>query len=539
MKPLSEIAEHLGLNATDWESWGPGRAKVTVDAATRSPRGGTPGRLILVSAMNPTRFGAGKTTTSIGLAQGLQRKGERAAVCLREPSLGPIFGRKGGAVGGGASRVHPAQAINLHFTGDLHAITSAHNLLAALVDSHLHFRSQPALAPARVTWPRVLDTCDRALRHVLVGLDAKNGPVRETGFHITAASEVMGVLCLATSLDDLRQRLSRVVVGTTRDGSPVTAEAIGAVGSMMAVLHEAIRPNLVQTTEGVPALIHGGPFANISFGCNSVLATKVGLNHADWVVTEAGFGFDLGGEKFFSIKCRSAGLDPAAVVLVATIRALRHHGGGTPDTVDPDAVVRGFANLARHVESVRTFGKPAIVSLNRFPTDHPTEIAALREQCAALGVPFADSDPFGTGGDGCTEVVEHLQDAVRGEVTPHEPLYELQAPVEEKVGRIATAIYGARDVAWTGQAREDLARVERQGLGHLPICMAKTDASLSDDPKRLGRPEDFEVTVRGLTPAVGAGYLVALLGDIVRMPGLAKNPHAFDIDLVGDEVVGI
>lgn len=538
MKPLSEIAERLGLSKTDWEAWGPGRAKVTLDAATRAPTQGS-GRLILVSAMNPTRFGAGKTTTSIGLAQGLAQRGERSVVCLREPSLGPIFGRKGGAVGGGASRVHPANAINMHFTGDLHAITSAHNLLAAMVDNHLHFRGSPAVPPGRVTWPRVLDMCDRALRQTVVGLGAKNGPVRESGFQITAASEVMGVLCLATSSEDLRARLSRMVVGTSVDGAPVTADDVGAVGSMMALLSDAIRPNLVQTTEGVPALIHGGPFANISFGCNSVMATKTGLAHADWVVTEAGFGFDLGGEKFFSIKCRSAGLDPSAVVIVATIRALRHHGGGPGDTPDAEAVQRGFANLARHIESVRAFGKPAVVALNRFPQDTDDEIAVLRSGCAELETPFTVADPFNSGGPGCVELADHVRSLAEQGATPHTPLYALDAPVREKVKRVATTIYGARDVAFTPAAQADLARIERRGLSGLPVCMAKTDASLSDDPKRLGRPTDFDITVRRIQPAVGAGYLVALLGDIVRMPGLAKRPNAFDIDVIDGAVTGV
>ena len=419
---MSEIAEKLGLGSDEWDGWGPDRAKVTLDAVSAPRQRDGKGRLVLVSAITPTPAGEGKTTTATGLAQGLAHIGENVVVALREPSLGPLFGAKGGATGGGVSQVHPIDAIDLHFTGDLHAVTAAHNLLGALLDAHLHFRSSPPIHTGRVLWRRVLDVCDRSLRNIVLGMGTGNGPVRETGFDITAASEVMAVLCLADGVDDLKERLGRIIVGFGPKGEPVTAADLGAVGAMSALLKDALRPNLAQTTEGVPALIHGGPFANIAHGCNSVMATKLGLARADWTVTEAGFAFDLGGEKFFDIKCRSAGLDPAAVVVVATIRALRHHGGGNATEVDAAAVARGLPNLEKHLESVAAFGVRPIVALNRFPTDAADEIAAVRDRCAALGIPFAEADPFSGGGPGCADlarlVTEHAAPGGGGASAP-------------------------------------------------------------------------------------------------------------------------
>ena len=538
LRPINEIAESLGLASDEWDAWGPGRAKVTAAAVDAPRTRAEPGRLVLVSAITPTPAGEGKTTTSIGLAQGLAQIGERAVVALREPSLGPIFGAKGGATGGGASRMHPSAEIDLHFTGDLHAVTSAHNALSALVDSHLHFRNTPTLHPGRVLWRRALDVCDRALRNVVTGMASGNGPVQETGFDITAASEVMAVLCLASGEADLRARLGRIIVGFDPSGAPVTATDLGAVGPMAALLRDALRPNLVQTTEGVPALVHGGPFANIAHGCSSVMGTRLGLGRADWTITEAGFAFDLGGEKFFDIKCRTAGLDPALVVLVATIRALRHHGGVPVDTADPAAVERGLANLDKHIENVQAFGKTPVVALNRFTTDHPDEIAVVRARCEALGVPFSEADPFGTGGPGCTDLAELVVEHGRNPA-PLALLYQGEQPVIEKITAVAKTMYGASGVQLAGRARTDLARVKRLGLSGLPVCIAKTQSSLSDDSRLRGRPQDFDVTVREVRISAGAGFLVVMMGDIVRMPGLPKRPSALDIDLVDGEIVGL
>lgn len=537
-RPLAEVAAELNLRPDEWEGWGPGRAKITTDALKRRTRD-KDGRLVLVSAITPTPAGEGKTTTAIGLAQGLKAIGEEVVVALREPSLGPIFGAKGGATGGGRSRVHPSDAIDLHFTGDLHAVTSAHNLLSALVDAHLRFRKEPELHPNRIVWPRVLDMCDRALRHIVTGMDVGNGLVREASFDITAASEVMAVLCLSDGLEDLKARLGRIIVGFGPQGDPVTADDLGAVGPMSALLRDATRPNLVQTTDGVPALIHGGPFANIAHGCSSVLATRLGLSRADWTVTEAGFAFDLGGEKFFDIKCRSAELDTAVVVLVATVRALRHHGGADATVPSVEAVERGLENLEKHIDNVLFFGEIPIVALNRFPDDAPEEIAAIRARCEGLKVPFAEADPFGSGGAGCTELARLVKEHAEPVSDPFRPLYGLEQPIVEKIEAVATSMYGASGVRLSARARKDLKAAERAGLGQLPVCLAKTQSSLSDNPRLLGRPRDFEVTVQGIRLAAGAGFLVVLLGDIVRMPGLPRRPAALDIDLIDGEICGL
>jgi formate--tetrahydrofolate ligase len=541
-RPIAEIAQALELDRTRWRPYGDEMAKLD-PALLREPRS-RPGssKLILVSAITPTPAGEGKTTSSIGLAQGLGRLGQSACLALRQPSLGPIFGMKGGATGGGRSQLVPADRINLHFTGDFHAVTSAHNLLSALLDNHLYFGNDLGIDPRRVLWRRVMDMNDRALRNTIVGLGGhRQGVPRETGFDITAASEVMAILCLAEDEDDLRARLERLLIGFDYGGKPVTAAALQASGAMLALMRDALWPNLVQTLEGTPALVHGGPFANIAHGCSSVIATRMALHLADYAITEAGFGFDLGAEKFFDIKCRGAGLDTAAVVLVATIRALRHHGGGDAagSAADPAAVEAGLANLHKHVENIRLFGETPIVALNRFTGDADEEIAVVRDRCAQLGAPFAVSDHFARGGEGAEAlaraVVEHAETSVR----PFKPLYRLDEPVSAKVQAVASQMYGARSVAYTAQARRDLRDIERLGYADLPVCIAKTPASLSDDPKLRGRPDDFEITVRSVQINAGAGFLVVLTGDILRMPGLPRTPLAQQIDLRNGEVVGL
>ena len=538
VRSLDELARELELDPARLIPYGHDKAKVIYrpDVPLR-------GRLVLVSAITPTESGEGKTTTSIGLAQGLARLGRRACLALREPSLGPTFGVKGGATGGGLAQLVPAHDINLHFTGDFHAISSAHNLLAAMLDNHIHHDNRLGVDPRRVLWRRVVDMNDRALRDVVIGLGGVlQGVPRQTGFDITPASEVMAALCLAEGADDLRARLARLVVGFTFDKAPVTAQDLEAAGAMMVLLKDALHPNLVQTGEGVPAFLHGGPFANIAHGCNSVIATKTALQQADWVVTEAGFGFDLGAEKFYDIKCVSAGLDTAAVVLVATARALKRHGGVAKDQLarpDAAAVERGLPNLVKHVESIRDFGEPPVVALNRFAHDGADEIAVVRAACARLGVPFAVYDGFASGGPGAVELAEAVLEQAERRPMPFKPLYDWSEPVRDKLAKIAGHMYGARDVAYTHAADQDLAQIARLGYERLPLCVAKTQMSLSDDPHRVGRPEDFAVTVRGVLLAAGAGYLVPLLGDILRMPGLPSRPAATHVDLVDGKVVGL
>lgn len=537
-RPLSEVAAGLGIPPERLVPYGRDKAKV-LPAGRPGPRG----RLVLVSAITPTGAGEGKTTTSIGLAQGLARLGARACVALREPSLGPTFGMKGGATGGGRARLVPSDDINLHFTGDFHAVTSAHNLLAALLDNHVHHGNRLEIDPRRVFWRRVLDVNDRALRQVVIGLGGVlQGVPRETGFDITPASEVMATLCLAEDAEDLRARLSRVVVGLSFGKEPVTAADLKATGSMLALLRDALHPNLVQTGEGVPAFVHGGPFANIAHGCSSVIATKTALSLADWVVTEAGFGFDLGAEKFFDIKCASAGLDTAAVVLVATVRALKRHGGvpkAALEIPDPAAVERGLPNLAKHLESIRDFGEVPVIALNRFATDSAAEIDVVRGAAAAWGAPFAVCDAYRTGGEGAVELAEAVLAHAEKKSSPFRPLYSRTDPPKEKMARIARHMYGADSVEWTREAERDLDEVARLGWADLPLCVAKTQMSLSDDPSVVGRPEGFDVTVRGVLLAAGAGYLVPLLGEILRMPGLPASPQAERVDLVDGRIVGI
>jgi formate--tetrahydrofolate ligase len=540
VRPITEVAASIGIRPEHLICYGADKAKV--DLAARDS-GRPPGRLLLVSAITPTDAGEGKTTTSIGLAQGLARLGQRTALALREPSLGPTFGAKGGATGGGRSRLVPEEDINLHFTGDFHAISAAHNLLAAMLDNHIHHGNVLDIDPRRVLWRRVIDMNDRALRHIVIGLGGVlEGVPRETGFDITPASEVMAALCLAEDSDDLRRRLSRLIVGLTFAKEPVTAGDLKAVGAMMALLRDALKPNLVQTGEGVPAFVHGGPFANIAHGCNSVVATKMALACVDWVVTEAGFGFDLGAEKFFDIKCVSAGLDTAAVVLVATVRALKLHGGADRNALaipDPSAVERGLANLQKHIENIHVFGECPVVALNRFASDTDDEIRVVADACKQLKAPFAVSDHYAHGGDGALDLARIVMQ--RGEVCTRVfyPLYDWTEPVKTKMDKIARAMYGASEVNWTREAERDLALAAKLGLDKLPLCVAKTQKSLSDDPRKIGRPEDFEITVRNVILAAGAGYLVPLLGEILRMPGLPTSPQAERVDLVDGRILGV
>lgn len=540
-RPITEVAAALDIAPEYLVPYGNDKAKIRLEAREASAR--PPGKLVLVSAITPTSAGEGKTTTSIGLAQGMAKLGHNVSLALREPSLGPTFGMKGGATGGGKSVLVPTADINLHFTGDFHAITSANNLLAAMVDNSIYHKNQLRIDARRVLWRRVIDLNDRALRNVVVGLGGKlQGVPRETGFDITAASEVMAVLCLAEDADDLRERLGRLLVAFTFKDEPVTAKDVGAVGAMVVLLKDALMPNLVQTGEGVPALVHGGPFANIAHGCNSVIATKMALAHSDWVITEAGFGFDLGAEKFFDIKCTSAGLDTAAVVLVATVRALKRHGGvlkADLDRSDPAAVERGLGNLRKHIENIRAFGEKPVVALNKFHSDTEDEIGIVRQACEEMGAPFAVSDIFARGGEGGTELAETLVAHAEQQDSPFKPLYDWSEPIRAKIDRVARTMYGASDVTYSKLAERELKRIEKFGYSGLPVCMAKTPTSLTDDPKLAGRPQDFEITVRNFIVSAGAGFVVPLLGDIMRMPGLPVTPQATRMDLVQGEVEGL
>jgi formate--tetrahydrofolate ligase len=542
VRPISEVARDLGIRSEHLVPYGSDKAKVRLEA--RAASGRTPGKLILVTAITPTPAGEGKTTVSVGLAQGLAAIGERACLALREPSLGPTFGLKGGATGGGKSVVVPTDDINLHFTGDFHAISATHNLLAALLDNHLHQGNPLGIDARRVFWKRVIDLNDRALRNVVIGLGgATEGVPRETNFDITPASEIMATLCLADDLDDLRRRFGRLIVALDRDGKPVTAADLKAVGAMMVLMKDAIQPNLVQSLEGVPAFVHGGPFANIAHGCNSVIATKMALAHADWVVTEAGFGSDLGAEKFLDIMCRYAGLDPAAMVLVTTVRALKRHGGvnekekwGLPD---PAAVERGLPNLAKHIEIAGLFGLVPVVAINRFHTDSDEEIAVIERACAGMGARCAVAEVFARGGEGGRDLAHAVVDQASKKSGPFKPLYEWSQPIPEKIEAIARKVYGARSISLSKAAKRDLAQIEKLGYAGLPVCMAKTQSSLSDDPSAIGRPKDFDITVRSIVLAAGAGFVVPLLGEIIRMPGLPAVPQAEKMDLVDGKVVGL
>ncbi|MFO8073911.1 MAG: formate--tetrahydrofolate ligase [Polyangia bacterium] len=536
-KSIGRLAADLELDPDDLIPFGYWRAKVHHRAA-REPRR-PEGQLVLVSAITPTPAGEGKTTVSIGLAQGLARLGESVALALREPSMGPLFGMKGGATGGGRSQLIPMEDINLMFNGDFPAVQAAHNLLAAALDNAVHRRQIPDLDPRRIIFPRVMDVNDRSLRRMVIGLggDAMGVP-RETHFDITAASEVMAILALSRDYDDLRRRLSRILVGLTYDGEPITAESLRVAGAMTTVLREAIHPNLVQTLEGVPAFVHCGPFANIAHGSNSVLATRMALHHADYCVTEAGFGFDLGAEKFFDITCRAGGFAPELTVLVVTCRALKMHGGvkkrklGEPD---PEAVARGLPNMEKHIENIRMFNVPVVVAVNRFAADTPEEIDAVLARCRELGVRAAVADIHQRGGEGGTELASAvLEEICEGCQEPLRPLYELEWDTHRKIEAIAHGIYGAEHVDYTAEGRRDLRTLRKLGYDDLAVCVAKTPKSLSDNPRLLGRPENFIVTVRGIEIAAGAGFVVPLTGEILRMPGLPRRPAFVDIDIDGD-----
>jgi formate--tetrahydrofolate ligase len=540
VQPIDEIAAGMMIDPRDLIPCGHGITKVKLDALARPrPRPGA-SRLVLVSATTPTRAGEGKTTTSIGLGQALSRLGESACIALREPSLGPCLGIKGGATGGGYSQVLPPGRINLHFTGDFHAITTANNLISASIDNHIYWGNELQLDQRMIAWRRVMDMNDRSLRHIVLGLGGRyQGIPREGGFDITAASEIMAILCLANDMEDLRARLDRILVGMTYSGEAVYLKSLGITDALLALLRDAVHPNLVQTLEGTPAFIHGGPFANIAHGCNSVFATRMAMHFADWAITEAGFGFDLGAEKFFDIKCRSADLNPDAVVLVTTIRALKMHGD-KPETEleqpDPEAVDRGLENLEKHIESVALFGKRPVVALNRFGSDSDREVRLVRERAAARGVRYAESRHFAEGGAGAADLAREVMAAAR-ESSPYRPLYDLDIPVVDKVRTVCQAMYGADDVAYTKEAETDLKRVEELGLNDLPVCIAKAPSSLSDDPALRGRPRDFQVTVRNIQVNSGAGFLVILTGEIMRMPGLPKRPLAMDVKFRPDGTV--
>jgi formate--tetrahydrofolate ligase len=542
MTAIFDIAAKLGLSADDVELYGTDIAKLKPRVASRLSQA-SGGNLVLISAITPTPAGEGKTATAIGLAQAFARLGESVCLALREPSLGPCFGKKGGGTGGGKCRLLPSERINLHFTGDFHAVSAAHNLLAALVDNHIYFQNPGRVDPRRVVWRRVLDVNDRSLREVIVGLGGRlKGVPRETGFDITAASELMAMLCLAEDVEDLRTRIDRTLIAYTYEGEPVTAQALSATGALLALLRDALRPNLVGTTEGTPALVHGGPFANIAHGCNSVLATKAALHLAKWTITEAGFGFDLGAEKFFDIKCRSAGLDATAVVLVATVRALKLHGGkklSALDQPDPGAVERGLKNLDKHIENIRFFRKTPIVALNRFHQDVDEEVAIVRRRCESLGVAFAESDHFVRGGEGAIALARAVMENVQRGSAGFQPLYDVNDPVPDKIRAVATKMYGADDVYFTKGAARDLQEIDRLGYSALPVCIAKTPSSLSDDPTLRGRPREFEITVEEIRINSGAGFLVVLTGEILRMPGLPRHPLAHSIDLVDGMITGL
>ncbi|MBB5172925.1 formate--tetrahydrofolate ligase [Texcoconibacillus texcoconensis] len=534
MKSIKEIATQLNISEEEFEPYGHDKAKLSLSITDRL-QGRPDGKVILVTAINPTPAGEGKSTLTVGLGQALHKIGENSIIALREPSLGPSMGIKGGAAGGGYSQVVPMEDINLHFTGDLHAITTAHNALAAMIDNHIHRGNDLNIDVRRVTWKRVVDLNDRALREVVVGLGGPlQGVPRQTGFDITVASEVMAILCLASDLDDLKQRLANIVVAYTPENEPVTVKDLQAEGAMSLLLKDAMKPNLVQTFENTPALIHGGPFANIAHGCNSVAATKMASKLADYVVTEAGFGADLGAEKFLNIKARTGGIDPDLVVVVATIRALKMHGGVDKDQLDEEnveALKKGIDNLAKHVETVRSFGLPPIVAINRFLHDTDAEIDALKTWCEQQGVEVVLADVWAQGGEGGIQLAEKVVKTIDEVESSYKPLYPLNISMEEKIEIVASEVYGADGVEFTENAREQLKEYQRYGWDRLPVCMAKTQYSLSDDPKKVGRPEGFTVTVRELRPAIGAGFIVALTGNVMTMPGLPKEPAALNMDI--------
>ena len=532
--PIVDVAAKIGIAADDLELYGKYKAKISDEYITAG-QNRPDGRLILVTAINPTPAGEGKTTITVGLGQAFGRLGKKAVIALREPSLGPCFGIKGGAAGGGYAQVVPMEELNLHFTGDFHAITSANNLLAALLDNHIQQGNELGIDPRQVVWKRCLDMNDRALRNVVVGLGSKaDGMVREDHFVITVASEIMAILCLATDIKDLKERLGKIIVAYTFQGEPVTAGDLQAVGSMAALLKDAMKPNLIQTLEHTPALVHGGPFANIAHGCNSVRATRTALKMADYVITEAGFGADLGAEKFFDIKCRMAGLKPDAAVLVATVRALKYNGGVAKEELSAEnlkALQDGIVNLEKHIENLHKYGVPVVVALNAFVSDTEAEIAYVKKFCEDRNCEFALARVWEQGGEGGKSLAEKVLETLENKESHFKPLYEDEMPLAEKIETVASQIYGAGSVSYAPAAKKQLERLEKMGFGSLPVCMAKTQYSLSDNPVLLGRPVGFEMRVREVYVSAGAGFVVVLTGDVMTMPGLPKKPAAYQIDV--------
>lgn len=543
LKPIKEIVQQLDLHDEEVEPYGHYKAKISLDVMKRLEKK-KDGKVILVTSINPTPAGEGKSTVTVGLGQGLAKLGKNAMIAMREPSLGPTMGIKGGATGGGYSQVIPMEEINLHFTGDFHAITTANNTLSALIDNHIHQGNELQIDVRRVTWKRVVDLNDRALRNVIVGL---GGPVqgvpREDGFDITVASEIMAIFCLATDLQDLKKRLSKIVVGYDIHKQPVTASDLGAEGALTLLLKDALKPNLVQTLEHTPALIHGGPFANIAHGCNSVIATKMAAKLADYVLTEGGFGADLGAEKFLDIKARYANIKPEAVVIVATNRALKMHGGVAKENLkeeNVEALSKGLENLQKHIETVQAFGLPFVVAINRFVTDTEKEVKKIETWCAEHSYPVALTEVWEKGGEGGIELAKKVLDVIETGENHFAPIYDLSTSIDDKVKTIARTVYGAKDVEFSSKAKKQIRAFEKFGWGNLPICMAKTQYSLSDDPTLLGRPTDFTITIREFRPSIGAGFIVALTGDVMTMPGLPKKPAALNMDVTGEgKAVGL
>ena len=543
MKPISEIAQKLGLEDDDLELYGKYKAKIALEAINRLENN-PDGKLVLVTAINPTPAGEGKTTTMIGLSQALNKLGKKSVVAMREPSLGPCFGIKGGAAGGGYAQVVPMEDINLHFTGDIHAITAANNLIAAMLDNSIHQGNPLNIDVRNIVWKRVVDLNDRALRNTVCGLGGKlNGVPREDGFDITVASEVMAILCLATSLEDLKERAGKMIVAYNYDGNPVTVNDIEATGAVTLLLKDAIKPNLVQTLDHTPVFVHGGPFANIAHGCNSVMATKLAIKLGDYAITEAGFGADLGAEKFLDIKCRQANLDPQAVVIVATVRALKMHGGVDKkelSTENLEALAKGIKNLEKHIENITKYNLPSVVAINAFPTDTEAELQLLKDTCNKMGVDVAISKVWEKGADGGIELAEKLLEILDTKEANYQPLYDLDLSIKEKIETIAKEIYGADGVVFDKKVLTKMKKYEAQGLANLPICVAKTQYSLSDQPTLLGRPSGFTVKINDLIPSAGAGFLVAISGSIMRMPGLPKRPAAVNMDIDKDgKIVGL
>ncbi len=545
MEPIGTIAEKIGISKDDLEYYGKYKAKLGADVAEKFADQ-PDGKLILVTAINPTPAGEGKTTVTVGLGQAMAKIGKSAIIALREPSMGPVMGVKGGAAGGGYSQVVPMEDINLHFTGDMHAITAANNLLSAAIDNHIHQGNALNIDSRRITWKRCLDMNDRALRQVVVGLGGKaNGFVREDGFMITVASEIMAILCLANDMDDLKERLARIVIGYNYEGKPVRAGELQVANAMALLLHDAIKPNLVQTLENTPCLMHGGPFANIAHGCNSVQATKLGLKIADYCITEAGFGSDLGAEKFFDIKCRYGGLKPSLVVLVATVRALKYNGGVAKADLNQEnveALKKGIVNLGAHIDNMQKYGLPVVVAMNRFYTDTDAELAVIEEFCKEKGVQVSLCEVFAKGGEGGMDLANKVvkQIAEKDGSESFAPIYDANLPIKEKIAAIAKNIYGADGVNYTPKAEREIKELTEYGFDKIPVCMAKTQYSLSDDPKLLGRPEGFQITVREVRVSAGAGFVVALTGDVMTMPGLPKEPAANKMDIDKDgKIVGL